>query len=100
MHDGFGRAEAVLGSIVLLVGGVLVEFSADSNVVFWFDLRSSWGLAMGGVISMVARFSKKRTLLALISIWFACLHLPEQLFLFLSGKLDLHRHWLTLYVDW
>lgn len=46
MHDGFGRAEAVLGSIVLLVGGVLVEFTTNSNVVFWFDLRSSWGLGM------------------------------------------------------
>lgn len=91
MHDGFGRTEAVLGSIVLFVCGVLVEFTTDCNVIFWFDLRSSWGLGMGGVISMVARFSKKRTLLPLISIWLACLHLPEQLFLFLTCKLDLHK---------
>lgn len=38
MHDGFGRAKAVIGLIVLLVCGILVKFSTDSNMVFWLDL--------------------------------------------------------------
>lgn len=38
MHDGLRRTEAVLGLIVLLVGGVLVEFSTNRDVAFRFDL--------------------------------------------------------------
>ena len=89
MHDWLWRTEAVFGLIVLLVCGILVELSTHSDMSFWLDLRSPWRLRMRGVISMVARFSKKWTLLAFVSIWLAGLHLLEQFFLFLTGKLDL-----------